>query len=268
MSRFATVCRRHPDVVAIHEAPDGRLALLLRQTLVPLHEERGRWLNETRRVARAAVSSLRAAGVTEDVTVLQWRRLDDVAHILACWSCRYLADPVRHAQLTDIVATRLIDRAAAALPPPGAGAPAAGPGSDALAISSTLIGWYRDMAPCWLDGEPPIRRRLILRTHRWIVERVLGPMARGERPTVEDLEPTGRLAWMLVRVVPHEELDAWKPWIRLTLGDLQRAMAWPAARRNEAWVRWLFVIPYSIPVTGRRRVRTIPHSADRPGGAA
>src|SRR3989442_12216517 len=70
---LASVCRRHPDLVAVYEAPDGGLALLLRQTLVPLHEERGRWFNETRRAARAAVASLRAAGVIEDVSVLQWR---------------------------------------------------------------------------------------------------------------------------------------------------------------------------------------------------
>src|SRR2546422_2180442 len=74
---LASVCRRHPDLVAVYEAPDGGLALLLRQTLVPLHEERGRWFNETRRAARAAVASLRAAGVIEDVSVLQWRARPD-----------------------------------------------------------------------------------------------------------------------------------------------------------------------------------------------
>ena len=82
---LASVCRRHPDLVAIYEAPDGGLALLLRQTLVPLHEERGRWFNETRRAARAVVTSLRAAGVTDDVSVLQWRQLADVAAVLTGW---------------------------------------------------------------------------------------------------------------------------------------------------------------------------------------
>src|SRR5207247_10713347 len=64
-SELASVCRRHRDLVAIYEAPEGTLALLLRQTLVPLSEERGRWFNDTRRTARAVVARLRPAGVTE-----------------------------------------------------------------------------------------------------------------------------------------------------------------------------------------------------------
>src|SRR6266480_5949254 len=102
-SELASVCRRHRDLVAIYEAPEGTLALLLRQTLVPLSEERGRWFNDTRRTARAVVASLRAAGVTEDVTVLQWRPLPDVAQVLTGWPCCYLSDPRRCAQLADIV---------------------------------------------------------------------------------------------------------------------------------------------------------------------
>src|SRR2546422_6071423 len=70
---LASVCRRHPDLVAVYEAPDGGLALLLRQTLLPLHEGRGRWFNETRRAARAAVASLRAAGANGGVTGPQRR---------------------------------------------------------------------------------------------------------------------------------------------------------------------------------------------------
>src|SRR5206468_12428322 len=91
-----------------------------------------------------------------------------------------------------------------------------------------------------------------LRTHHWIVERVLLPIARGEPPAAADLRPTGRLVCRLVRVVPPGEFDLWKTWIRLTIGDLQSALVWPADRRTEAWVRWLFHIPYSVPVTRRR----------------
>ncbi len=265
---LARACHRHPDVVAAYEAPDGRLALLLRQTLVPLLEERGRWLNETRRAARAAVTSLRAAGQDEDVTVLQWRPLEDVAHVLACWTGRYFGDPARCAQLADIVTTRLSDRVSDELAPGCRRAPERRPDAEALALSPTLLRWYRDMVACWLDVEPPVRRRLILRTHRWIVERVLAPMARGDRPAVEELGPTGGLAGMLVRVVPRGDLEAWRPWIRLVLGDLQRALAWPAGRRTEAWARWLFAIPYSIPATGRRHAGRMPHSIDRRGGGA
>src|SRR2546428_5068038 len=107
---IASVCCRHPDLVAVYEAPDGRLALLLRQTLVPVGGERGRWFNDTRRAAHAAVASLRAAGVTQDVTVLQWRPLNDVARILTDWRCRYLGDPERYVQLADIAGARLRDR--------------------------------------------------------------------------------------------------------------------------------------------------------------
>jgi hypothetical protein len=266
-AELASVCRRHPDLVAIYQAPDGGLALLLRQTLVPLHEERGRWFNETRRAARAAVASLRAAGVTEDVSVLQWRSLADVAAVLTGWLCCYLGDPERCAQLSDIVGARLADSEPAASAPHGA----SGDGrlrAAARAISPTLLQWYRDMAPCWLAVEPQLRRRLILRTHQWIVERVLLPMARGEPPATADLVPTGRLVWRLVRVVPPDELDVWKVWIRLTLTDLQRALAWPASRRTEAWARWLFAIPYSIPVAGRRARDVLPRSAGRHGGVA
>jgi len=264
-TELASVCRRHPDLVAIYEAPEGGLALLLRQTIVPLHEERGRWFNETRRAARAVVASLRAAGVTEDVSVLQWRSVPDVAAILTGWCCCYLGDPERCAQLSDIVGARMADREPA---PPARASGQDRLGAAARAISPTLLEWYRDMAPCWLAVEPQVRRRLILRTHAWIVERVLLPIARGEPPAAADLGPTGRLVWRLVRIVPSGELNVWKTWIRLTVADLQRALAWPAGRRTEAWARWLFDIPYSIPVTGRRPREVAPRSAGRHGGAA
>src|SRR5207253_799959 len=152
-SELASVCRRHRDLVAIYEAPEGTLALLLRQTLVPLSEERGRWFNDTRRTARAVVASLRAAGVTEDVTVLQWRPLPDVAQVLTGWPCCYLSDPRRCAQLADIVGARLADGEPAAPAPLGRGEN--GLRSAALAIPPTNVDWYRDMAPGFLAGAPP-----------------------------------------------------------------------------------------------------------------
>jgi len=60
------------------------------------------------------------------------------------------------------------------------------------------------------------------------------------------------LTWMLVRAIPREELDAWTRWIAVVVADLQCALAWPAVRRSEDWLRWLFLIPYSIPASGRR----------------
>src|SRR6266478_3953764 len=48
--RYAQACRRHPDLVAVHESPNGDIALVLRHTFVPLPEEHAAW----RRAARAA----------------------------------------------------------------------------------------------------------------------------------------------------------------------------------------------------------------------
>src|SRR3989442_4939291 len=95
---LASVCRRHPDLVAVYEAPDGGLALLLRQTLVPLHEERGRWFNETRRAARAAVASLRAAGVIRDVFLVPWRAPPGPAPGLPCPLLLHLREPRQSAE--------------------------------------------------------------------------------------------------------------------------------------------------------------------------
>jgi hypothetical protein len=61
--RFIEVCRRHRDLVAVYESPRGRLALLLRQTLVPLAPEHFEWLAETRATARAVIADLRGVGV-------------------------------------------------------------------------------------------------------------------------------------------------------------------------------------------------------------
>ena len=38
LDRYSAVCQECPDLVAVYESPDGRFALLLRQTVVPLPE--------------------------------------------------------------------------------------------------------------------------------------------------------------------------------------------------------------------------------------
>src|SRR5947199_2482717 len=62
--------------------------------------------------------------------------------------------------------------------------------------------WYRDMTTCWMSAEPLRRRCLVLRVHRWIADRVLIPMARGEEPAVADLDADGVLALTLISMVP------------------------------------------------------------------
>jgi hypothetical protein len=97
-------------LVAIFQSRRGRIALLLRQTLVPLAEERSKWLEETRRSARAVITALRANGITGPWLVLQWRSLGQAAEVLRGWRCRYDADPVRRAELTRVVERRLADQ--------------------------------------------------------------------------------------------------------------------------------------------------------------
>ncbi len=251
---FAPVCRTFPDLVAVYESPDGEMALLLRQTLVPLPEERSRWFRETRRAVREVLRPLRTTAFAGDVTVLQWRPLAEVARVLRQWRCRYDADPPRREQLTDVAHAWLADEASLRAVAPRVGGPPDGSPPNGVERDS-LLDWYRDMAPCWLGAEPATRRRLILRSHRWIAERVLGPLSRGHEPAVRDLRAAGLLASLLTDIVPSGEIGAWKPWIKLVLADLRRAMAWPPHSRDAAWGRWLFLIPYGVNV-GRVSVAT------------
>jgi len=107
--RYALICRRYPELIAVYESPPRRLGLLLRETIVPLPEERGEWLYRTRRTVRAVVVSLRAAGVHDEFLVLQWRPLREVAQILHEWACPYDAEPARRAELTRVVDRYLAD---------------------------------------------------------------------------------------------------------------------------------------------------------------
>lgn len=249
------LCRKHRDLVAVYHDGEGRIALLLRHTFLPLLEERGRWLADTRRVARAVINDFHAAGVIVPISVLQWRSPQDAAHILERWTRCYESDAERREQLADIARARLRD-ASLSLDQDRLARPEWHPVS-----RLRFVDWYRDMAPSWLAVEPPLRRQLVLCAHRWIVERVLLPMSRGQTPAAADLQPTGRLTWMLVRSIPTDDLETWKPWLRLVRTDLLRALAWPEEKRSEAWIRWLFLIPYSIPTSGRHRRPSDPRAA-------
>ncbi len=132
--------------------------------------------------------------------------------------------------------------------------------------TESLIRWYRSMAACWLAVEPPVRRRLMLATHHWIVDAVMVPLSRGEEPRVDELVAGGALHAMLARTVPDGELSQWRFWVWLAVHDLRRALAWSPERRSDSWARWLFLIPYSIPVGAERRA---PAAGDeRPAVAA
>jgi hypothetical protein len=103
---YSSVCRRHQDVVAAFESPQGRLALLLRHTLVPDREETAQWCNAIALGVRTVTTSLRAAGLKEDVTILQWCSLPQIAHVVTHWNCTYEGDELRYAEiLAGIAAT-------------------------------------------------------------------------------------------------------------------------------------------------------------------
>ena len=56
-----------------------------------------------------------------------------------------------------------------------------------------LVAWYLDLSSFWLGTRPPLRRRLLLRTHQWIAERVMSE-DRELTAVAQELEPDGALA--------------------------------------------------------------------------
>lgn len=266
--RYIEICRRHHDLVAVYESPRGRLALLLRQTLVPLGPEHFEWLAETRATARAVISDLRVAGFDGATVVLQWLPFGDVASIVSRWVRRWDGDQVRRTQLLAVVDSHLADqqfldrqayRAHPAEEPAGLApddpteAVVGSPPALASGHLNDLRDWYARMAPTWLAIEPPQRRRLVLQTHAWIAERVLTDSTQDAVPASNGLEHDGLLARLLQNLVPREDSAVWRPWIELVRVDLQRALTRPPRRRTEAWAHWLFFIPYSTPTPRRAR---------------
>ena len=272
--RFAETCGRHPDLVAVFESAHGRLGLLLRQTLVPLDAERLEWLAETRTVARHLIMDLRGAGFSGGAVVLQWLPMPDVARIVGRWVRRWDGDPARRSQLLAVVERRLNDdrflataRRTRTYAPieDGASTPATtgaavtqGQGFNETGLDA-LKAWYEAMAPCWLAIQPARRRRLVLQSHVWIADRALADPVEGPRQAAAELGRDGSLARALERLVPRSEAVAWRAWIELVRADLARALARPPALRTQAWARWLFLIPYSVPLP--RRVSPTPRPA-------
>jgi len=109
----------------------------------------------------------------------------------------------------------------------------------------SLVTWYLGLIPHWMGGQSRIRTRVLLRTHQWIVDRVLAPEV--SLPTAAaELQPEGALVRALTELVPAGDRDGWRQFIQVVVANLRHALLLPVTRRNEAWVRWLFLIPYSV----------------------
>jgi len=263
LDRYSTVCRECPDLVAVYESPDGRLALLLRQTLVPLPEEFSSLRRATRSAARAVAGKLRAAGFHGGFMVLQWQPLGTAASAMKNWPCRYDANPARRTQLAAVAERYAADERYLAshvqsrrrITPQALGA------SPPFASSTelhALQAWYDAMAPSWLGVEPLLRRALVLKTHRWIAERILIPAADGRTPPFEIRQGISELGGALEEMIPPDDRAVWSVWVGLVVGDLERALRRPTDDWNQAWARWLLLIAYSVPVPRERRAPIWP----------
>jgi hypothetical protein len=246
---YADACRAHPDLVAVFESARGRLALLLRQTLVPIDAEAEEWGRATRTAAGRIIRDLRAVGVVEPIVLLQHRSLKEIAHILCRWACRYDGDPIRRRELSRVAQQQVADLDFIATTRRSGMTSLSGA---MLPVTRTreqerFLRWYEDMTPCWAGATPPTRRTLILLTHRWIAAHALGSEAALREAVLRDLVPGAAVTRLLEQALPDEERAAWRPWIALVVADLRRALAWPR-RSTESWRRWLFLIPYSVPV--------------------
>jgi hypothetical protein len=112
-------------------------------------------------------------------------------------------------------------------------------------IPSSLVAWYLGLTHHWLGDNSRIKTRVLLRTHEWIVERVLAPEVSLVAAAM-DLRRGAALTQSLAALVPPDDAREWHHFIDLVVANLRHALLAPVTQRNEAWVRWLFLIPYSI----------------------
>lgn len=158
---YTEVCRKHPELVAAFESSRGRLALLLRDTLVPIDAEAEDWARSTRSAAGRVIRDLRAAGVTAPIVLLQHRSLKETAHVLASWTCRYDGDPARRRALARVANRGTADMdyiSTARRTSPALAAPDAGPLTQTDSrTQERLVQWYGDMTQSWAGARPPPR---------------------------------------------------------------------------------------------------------------
>jgi hypothetical protein len=127
---------------------------------------------------------------------------------------------------------------------------------------SSLVTWYLGLTHHWMGDNPRIKTRILLHTHEWIVERVLAPGV-SLAAAAMDLRPEGALTRLLRALVPPDDAREWHHFVDLVVANMRHALLTPVTERNEAWVRWLFLIPFSI----RQTAEPVPMApAPRPAG--
>ena len=110
---------------------------------------------------------------------------------------------------------------------------------------SSLVTWYLGLTPYWMGPDSTMKTRILLRAHEWIIDRVLAPGV-GLAGAAADLSPNGALTRALCELAGPDDRGDWRHFIQLVVANLRHALLLPVTERNEAWVRWLFLIPYSI----------------------
>ena len=110
---------------------------------------------------------------------------------------------------------------------------------------SSLVTWYLGLTPYWMGPDSTTKTRILLRAHEWIIDRVLAPGV-GLAGAAADLSPNGALTRALCELAGPDDRGDWRHFIQLVVANLRHALLLPVTERNEAWVRWLFLIPYSI----------------------
>jgi hypothetical protein len=96
-----------------------------------------------------------------------------------------------------------------------------------------------------MGADSATKTRILLRTHEWIIDRVLAPGV-GLAGAAADLRTDGPLERALGDVIGPADRGDWQLFVQLVVANLRHAVLLPVTERNEAWVRWLFLIPYSI----------------------
>ena len=110
---------------------------------------------------------------------------------------------------------------------------------------NSLVTWYLGLTPYWMGTDCTTKTRILLRAHQWIIDRVLAPGV-GLAGAAADLRPDGGLTRALSDLAGPDERGEWRHFVQLVVANLRHALLQPVTKRNEAWVRWLFLIPYSI----------------------